>query len=117
MKSRYRAGIKVYDSEKWVKLRRMYMDSKHYICERCGRPATICHHKEYLTEGNVGDPLIAYNPANLECLCLDCHNAEHNHFQREGAIFNSKGDVAGIRQSAELAEFKDARQAITAMDF
>ena len=116
MKSRYRAGIKVYDSEKWQRLRRAYMESKHYICERCGRPAKICHHKEHLTESNVADPLVAFNPANLECLCQDCHNAEHEHFNKQGAIFNSKAEVVGINPTAETAEFAKARQAIATME-
>lgn len=66
-----------YNSKAWKRASAAYMASKHYICERCGRPAQICHHKTYLNGTNVHDPAIALSFDNLEALCLDCHNAEH----------------------------------------
>ncbi len=68
---------KFYHSRAWARLARVFLLSKNYICERCGSPAEIAHHKEYLTAQNLNDPNIALNPANLEALCLKCHNKEH----------------------------------------
>lgn len=116
-KTKRRAGQKVYDSRSWEKLRIMYMESKHWICERCGRPATVCHHREHLTADNATDPHIAYDVANLECLCHECHNAEHNRFNQrvQRVIYNSRGEVVDVRPNAELQDFKDAQSAILAL--
>ena len=53
------------------------MASQHYICERCGGLATICHHKIWLNQSNIDDPMTTYSWDNLEALCIDCHNKEH----------------------------------------
>lgn len=111
-----RVGKKVYDSAKWQKLRQAYMESRNWICERCGRPATICHHKEYLTAENIYNAEIAFNPENLECLCQDCHNLEHEHFQRVGVVFSSNADVVGERMTKEKSEFVKAREAIARLE-
>ena len=75
-----RQGQKVYNSRKWRRIRKAYLESVNYICERCGKPASVVHHKTYLTEANSFDGSIAYDFNNLEALCQDCHNAEHEHF-------------------------------------
>lgn len=66
-----------YHGKAWRQLSKAFLMSKHYICERCGQPAEIAHHKQYLTIQNVTDPEIALNPGNLEALCQSCHNMEH----------------------------------------
>lgn len=66
-----------YHSKAWKRLSRAFLLSKNYICERCGGPAEIAHHKIYLTVENLFDPDISLNPDNLEALCKNCHNAEH----------------------------------------
>jgi hypothetical protein len=40
----------------------------------------VAHHKIELTAANVTNPAIALNPANIEIVCYDCHNAEHKRF-------------------------------------
>jgi 5-methylcytosine-specific restriction protein A len=85
-----------YHSKAWKRLSRAFLLSKNYICERCGRPAEIAHHKIYLTAENMTDPDVALNPDNLEALCLDCHNQEH--FGSGGATapglsFDENGDL------------------------
>ena len=116
MKNR-RAGQKVYNSKKWLRVRRAYMESKNYICERCGQPATICHHKIYLSAENLADAEIAYSFKNLECLCQACHNLEHEHFQQVGAVFSSGGNVVYARESKEILEFKAAKAAIEKISY
>lgn len=95
-----RIGQKIYDSPKWKKLRRMYLESQNYICERCGKPATICHHKEYITASNINDIEVTLNFDNLEALCQECHNKEHKHnFQGKkqrqgfGVAFDENGNL------------------------
>lgn len=84
-----------YKSSKWEKCRYGYMSSQHFICERCGDLATICHHKVWLNQPNVSDPMVTLNWDNLEALCQDCHNREH--FQvsatREDLKFDSNGNL------------------------
>ena len=84
-----------YRGRKWIKCRNGYMSSQHYICERCGSLATICHHKIWLNSENVNDPMVVFNWDNLEALCHDCHNKEH--FQtsatREDLKFDSNGKL------------------------
>ena len=67
-----------YRSKAWRDVSTAYMTSRFYLCERCGSPATICHHKIYLNAQNINDPEISLNPDRLECLCQDCHNKEHS---------------------------------------
>lgn len=67
-----------YKTKEWKKLRKLIIISQGGICARCSNPAVYVHHKEYLTDENYLDPMIALNPDNLEGLCMDCHNEEHN---------------------------------------
>ncbi|MBF0737424.1 HNH endonuclease [Staphylococcus arlettae] len=87
-----------YKSSKWEKCRNGYMSSQHYICERCGNLATICHHKVWLNQSNVSDPFVTLNWDNLEALCHDCHNREHfgSHAVAEGLQFDEKGNLIKI---------------------
>ena len=85
-----------YHSTAWKKLSRAFLLTKNYLCERCGKPAEIAHHRRYLTAENLFDPTISLNPDNLEALCRDCHNTEH--FGRGGATaagltFDANGNI------------------------
>ena len=99
-----------YCSKAWKKVSSAYMTSKSYICERCGRPAVICHHKKYLNGVNVNDPAIALSFDNLEALCLKCHNREH--FSVDRTQFDSNGNVIGVRKSEEEKQFERDRAKI-----
>lgn len=68
------------------------MKSQNYICERCGEPAKICHHKIYLTRDNINNPYITLCWDNLEALCQDCHNKEHH---KEGPKLRYSFDEEG----------------------
>ena len=90
---------KFYHSPAWVKLSKLFLSSKNYICERCGQPAVLVHHKTRLTSQNLTDTSISLNPENLEALCLACHNQEHWHSGSavaDGLKFTSDGDVKRI---------------------
>lgn len=92
----YNTQAAFYHSRQWRLLSKVFLMSKNYICERCGAPASIAHHKHYLTAANVTNPQISLNPSNLEALCMECHNREH--FGTGGATaagytFDENGDL------------------------
>lgn len=89
------AQIRFYKSKAWKDAQAAFMKSKHYICERCGRPAKIVHHKTYITPQNINDPSITLSFANLEALCADCHNKEHftGDATAPGLCFDSNGNL------------------------
>lgn len=94
-----------YNSAKWRRVSAAYMASKMYLCERCGRPAIICHHRKYLDGHNVSDPEISLSFDNLEALCLDCHNREHFH-SSSTARFDNVGNVTGVAKGREEQQFE-----------
>lgn len=109
MKPRY--SFKSYDnsafykSKAWRTVSAAYLSSKAYICERCGKPASICHHRTWLNDSNVSDPAIALSFDNLEALCIDCHNAEHG-LQHSIALFDSDGSIAAVKESQAAKDFR-----------
>jgi 5-methylcytosine-specific restriction enzyme A len=72
-----------YLSTQWRAVREQYL-ALHPCCEECQqagfvRVAAVVHHKIEVTER----PDLALDLANLEALCLACHNKKHP--QRGGA--------------------------------
>ena len=89
---RYNQGF--YKSSAWIKCRNGFMKSKNYICERCGKPAYIVHHKKHITPKNINDPNITLNWDNLQALCLECHNFVHRtSATADGVSFDENGDL------------------------
>lgn len=82
-----------YKSQSWQDCRAGFLTSKLWICERCEGPATIAHHRIYLTPENIYDALISLNWDNLEALCKDCHNKEHHKSQGRRYTFDGSGNV------------------------
>lgn len=84
-----------YKSSKWQDCRLAFLESRHFMCERCGHVATIAHHKIYLTPENMDDPRISLSFDNLEALCKKCHNAEHfgKGATAPGTRFDSSGNL------------------------
>lgn len=84
-----------YRTRAWVRTSRAFMRSKDYICERCGAPAAIVHHKVYLDDVKANNPSISLSWSNLEALCQGCHNQEH--FGGEacapGLAFDDQGNL------------------------
>lgn len=68
---------KFYNSKQWDKTRTAYKLYRYGLCERCGKPGYIVHHKCYINMSNIYDTNVTLNFENLELLCLDCHNKEH----------------------------------------
>lgn len=80
-----------YKSKPWekfvasLKLERVNADGD-LICEHCGKPIVkkydcIGHHKIELTEANVNNPEIAFNPENVVLIHFRCHNLIHQRFE------------------------------------
>ena len=44
-----------YKSKEWQECREAFLQSKFYLCERCGGVATIAHHKVALSPENIND--------------------------------------------------------------
>ena len=71
-------AVGFYQSRDWKACRETFLTMRFYICERCGGPAKIAHHKKYLTPKNIHDYKVSLSYENLEALCQDCHNKEHH---------------------------------------
>ena len=78
-----------YSSTLWVKTRGYILKRDRYVCQRCGRPATVVHHKVHLTKDNIKNKNISLGPANLESLCDDCHRIEHEEVKWVKSAFRS----------------------------
>ena len=108
----YGSRRKFYNSKVWQDVRRNVWLRQHLLCNRCHKPVYvdgiseympkerrtigIVHHKEYLNDINVNDANIALNLDNLEGLCKDCHEKEHNTSScvRKEYIFDENGNLA-----------------------
>ena len=78
----YKTIREFYNSTAWKKTREAYKSSKQGLCERCLakgliNPCEEVHHKVRLTTENINDASISLNYSNLECLCTECHEKEH----------------------------------------
>lgn len=92
---------KFYNSAAWKKTSKAYAASVFFLCEKCGKPGYIVHHKVHLTPKNINNPEIALGWDNLMYLCLDCHNKIHGiqNSQRQGRhiVFDNNGDVVAVK--------------------
>ena len=89
-----------YKSKAWERCRLAFLRSKFFLCERCGGPATIAHHKIWLNEKNINDPTISLSWDNFEALCQDCHNKVHHcdpNVLREGLAFDKDGNIVQVQ--------------------
>ncbi len=100
-----------YNSRAWRRVSAAYLSSKLYTCERCGKPAQICHHKKHLDDVNVHDPSVALSFDNLEALCIDCHNAEHG-LRHDVALFDDAGEIVAVKESVDTQRYQRDREQI-----
>lgn len=86
---------KFYTLKPWRDLSYTIKIDRGFKCEQCGwvavtnedRKKLIAHHRDELTDDNINNPQIALNPANIEILCLDCHNKEHKRFGHAKQVY------------------------------
>ena len=67
-----------YTSRTWQKVAAQARAVQHNECQRCRakgiyKPCEVVHHKKYVKMF----PELALNVDNLECLCFECHEEEH----------------------------------------
>lgn len=95
-----------YNTKSWLKCRDGFIKSVYGLCNRCGKPGYIVHHKILLTPENINNPDVTLNWDNLEYLCLDCHNKEHmskyKSVTRKGLMFNDDGELININSNIDL---------------
>lgn len=85
---------KFYMSPLWERTRRLYLLSRHGLCERCGNAGKIVHHQIELTPANIQQIDTTCGWDNLELLCQDCHAAAHGlSATADGLLFNEDGDL------------------------
>lgn len=85
-----------YKGKSWRQCREAFFVSQHGICQRCGAPGKIVHHKKEITPTNITDPNVTLNWDNLELLCQDCHNREHHgsgEVVAAGLMFDANGNL------------------------
>jgi 5-methylcytosine-specific restriction endonuclease McrA len=81
-----------YKSKAWFIARNLKTNATQSKCERCGEVGEEVHHKTRLTVDNVNDVNISLNQDNLELLCKDCHNDEHERFKKKDVMFDEDGN-------------------------
>jgi 5-methylcytosine-specific restriction endonuclease McrA len=102
----YSFAYAFYHSRAWLDCREGYIQSVFGLCEHCGQPGYIVHHKVTLTPANINNPNVTLNWEMLEYLCLACHNIEHGvckkntySITRDGLMFDSNGNLIKISDS------------------
>lgn len=80
----------LYHSKEWERFRQGLIlermdDDGQVICAHCGKPIVrkydcIGHHRTELTEENVNDVNVAFNPDNIDLIHFRCHNDIHERY-------------------------------------
>lgn len=82
-----------YNSTAWKQCREAYKHKVCYLCERCGEPGVIVHHKIRVTPQTIQHPEVLLNFDNLELLCRKCHEKEHaGEYERFGGKQKKRQD-------------------------
>lgn len=84
-----------YYSDLWKKQRTAYKRSVHGICELCGDPGVIVHHRRPLTPQTIHDPGETLAFDNLQLLCRACHEQIHDRDHRSDTAPGLRFDAAG----------------------
>ena len=88
---------KFYSCKAWVKCRNAYRDSVYNLCELCGKPGDIVHHKIMLNSTNINNAVVTLDWSNLMFVCKECHNNIHmSAMARRGVAFDREGNIVKI---------------------
>lgn len=103
-----------YQSKAWKDVKKSVWLKQNLLCNRCHKPVYvdgisdfipkeyrrtgIVHHKVYLTESNINDMNVSLDINNLEGLCKDCHEKEHNKGAsvRSDYYFDENGNLLSV---------------------
>ena len=113
-----------YSSPDWKKCRAAYISTRCGLCERCLKqgkivPAREVHHKVRLTDANINDAKVALNFDNLEALCFECHDKEHEadaraRKQKQPERYKVDEDTGKVITAPDTPPVNDAQDAKTA---
>ena len=81
-----------YKSPAWLTARELKIVSVNSLCPRCGHLGLDVHHQESLNLENVNDSSVSLKQDNLELLCRECHNKEHERFSNK-VRFDKDGNL------------------------
>lgn len=75
--------VKFYQWSEWRKLRQQALKRDNYECQTCKRDgkyakAQNVHHLKEVKQ----HPELALTLSNLECICITCHNKEHERLEK-----------------------------------
>lgn len=62
----------------WDTAKKMVCSRDQWLCVRCERPATDCHHRKPRKMGGTRNAETNYGLANLVSLCRACHSYVHD---------------------------------------
>jgi 5-methylcytosine-specific restriction endonuclease McrA len=90
-----------YLSKTWRETRESYIASQHGLCERCGKPGSIVHHRKHLSRRTIDDPGMTLAWTNLELVCRECHAVEHEGAPatEAGLRFDANGNLVKAQTS------------------
>jgi 5-methylcytosine-specific restriction endonuclease McrA len=100
--SRDKRYQKLLNSPRWAEVKRIVWQRAGGLCERCKRDGFItagvdCHHIKpvegaHTVDGPDGMKARAYNPENIELLCVACHIKTHQemHSHRKDKVAENK---------------------------
>ena len=90
-----------YRSRAWQECRAALVADRCGLCEQCGGPGLIVHHRVRLTPANIGNPAVTLDWANLQLLCIECHNRAHGgNSVSDGLSFDASGNL--IRRPLDI---------------
>lgn len=98
--------VRLMNSSAWRSLRNEVISAQP-ICQECGRKVSQCvHHIVEVESGRTDAEMerIAFNRANLQALCFECHNAIHK------AKRSHSKEAHRQRQAEALERFKQRIQ-------
>ena len=84
-----------YKRQVWENVRASCIAKAHGLCERCGSPATVAHHIDWLTPKNINNPKVTLSLDNLMAVCGDCHAKLHaiTSATADGLEFDREGNL------------------------
>ena len=100
-----------YNTEPWLSVRKAFIASRIGIdgglCQECrDELGYIVHHRIELTPQNINNPDICFSFANLEYVCLNCHNKIHGVCAPEEKIkFDEAGEPIPPSNSKKFFRF------------
>ncbi|MEI3355800.1 MAG: hypothetical protein V8R81_01715 [Clostridia bacterium] len=94
-RKRYSKYATFYNCDEWKNLKNKYLQDHEYRCEKCQEKkkenpeykekiAEEVHHKEPIQTPEGWIKRFEYK--GLKALCHDCHNEEHNRFQKRKKV-------------------------------